>query len=150
MKILVNLGDNDSRWLKKSRTLGMVIKPLLESLVTINQIYLSTHKVAPLYELARAGKVVYRNEPDDLNRLVTKGHNRKVEDFAAIPAVLERGWADCDDLAPWLCAELRMSGEKAGIRVQWRRLPSGSRLYHIVVRRGDGTVEDPSFMLGMR
>jgi hypothetical protein len=135
MKILVNLSrGKTSGWLHRSRTLGLAIKAILDAQVRINQIYLSTHHVPPLY---KAG-VRYENEPDN-----------GIEEFACIEPVLKRGWGDCDDLAPWLCAELRNQGENAKIRIQWKRQPSGRKLFHIVVRRGDGTIEDPSRILGM-
>lgn len=124
-----------SGWLRRSRTLGCVIKPLLDAQVKINQLYLLTHHVPPLY---KAG-VVYRNEDP----------KKGFEEFATVEPVYRRGWGDCDDLAPWRCAELRNQGEKAKIRIQWKRQPDGQKLFHIVVRREDGTIEDPSRILGM-
>jgi hypothetical protein len=59
--------------------------------------------------------------------------------------------SNCDDLAPWRCAELREAGEPAKIRVQWKRdARTGQKLFHILVRRADGSIEDPSLKLGMR
>jgi hypothetical protein len=68
-----------------------------------------------------------------------------------------RIWMDvhnCDDLAPWRVAELQAHGEKAKIRIQWKRptLANGSKgkkYFHIVVRRQNGSIEDPSAKLGM-
>lgn len=134
MKVLVNLGGEHSRWLKHSRVLGTAIKPVLESLVMADQLFLFRHHVPPLYQSG----VRYREEPED-----------GVEEFASIPVVLARGWGDCDDLAPWRVAELRNAGERAKIRIQWRRTRRG-KLFHIVVRRADGSIEDPSARLGMR
>jgi len=116
---------------------GLAIRPLLEALVTVNQLFLLTHKnIPPLYESG----VIYREEPS----------NWPYEDFAPIPTTLSRGWGDCDDLAPWRVAELRMQGEKAKIRIKWKmHKRSGGKLYHIVVRRANGTIEDPSARLGM-
>jgi hypothetical protein len=104
-------------------------------LVAINRLYLRSHHAPSIY----ASGVRYRPEPED----------GKPEEFAAIPMVLERGWGDCDDLAPWRVAELQEAGEPAKIRITWRRRRNGRRLYHVVVRRGDGRVEDPSKLLGM-
>ncbi len=59
--------------------------------------------------------------------------------------VLVRGHADCKGLAAWRAAELRMEGEPA-IAYAYE---SGPERYHAVVRRGDGTTEDPSRVLGM-
>ena len=137
MKILFDLGNGgrDKSWLRKSRVLGLAIRPLLKAAVLIDQLYLQLHPEVPL--LYHSG-VVYREED------LTKGY----EDFAIVPAILRRGHGDCDDLGPWRCAELRNSGENADIRVEWKKTRKG-KLYHIVVRRGNGTIEDPSKILGM-
>jgi hypothetical protein len=52
---------------------------------------------------------------------------------------------DCDDLAVWRAAELQLRGERARAVA----IPS-SVGWHVVVRRADGTIEDPSKILGMR
>lgn len=57
------------------------------------------------------------------------------------------GRGDCEDLASWRAAELRVSGEDPEARA--RVLRSGPRTWHAVVERGDGTLEDPSRELGM-
>lgn len=132
MRMEIDLGDHPS-W-RASRMMGLALKPILEALTTVNFMFLKTHHVAPLY----ATGVRYKNEPKEwLN-----------EHFDSVPVVLKRGWGDCDDLAPWRCAELRALGERARIRIQWKRLPQG-RLFHIVVRRENGQIEDPSAILGM-
>jgi hypothetical protein len=132
VRVIVNLGEFSLT--KRSRFLGLFIKPVLEALVEINRLYLRTHHVPELYR----ARVRYRPEPDD----------GTPEEFAAIPKILSRGWGDCDDLAPWRVAELQEAGEPARIRITWRR-PRGRRLYHVLVRRGDGRIEDPSRLLGM-
>ena len=56
---------------------------------------------------------------------------------------------DCKDLAAWRVAELRIAGElDCRPRVEVRNYP-GHIIYHVVVQRADGTVEDPSKLLGM-
>ncbi len=155
MRVLVNLSGED-RWLRHSRTMGIVLREVLRALTTVNQLYIQSHHVPLLYESG----VKYREEPS--GKLCFKQAQRShvgkdfaigltgpVEDFAAIPVVIGRMWGDCDDLAPWRCAELREQGEKAKIKVQWKRTRSGSKLFHIVVRRANGTIEDPSKRLGM-
>jgi hypothetical protein len=54
--------------------------------------------------------------------------------------------ADCEDLSCWRSAELWAAGETAA-RPMVRRI--SPRLRHILVRRADGSVEDPSLILGM-
>ena len=132
MEVLIGLGDVPL--LKRSRFLGLFIKPILDAVVGINRLFLRTHHVLPLYQ----SRVRYQQEPPD----------GKPEEFATIPLILSRGWADCDDLAPWRVAELQEAGENATIRITWRRY-GGRRLYHVLVRRGDGRIEDPSKLLGM-
>lgn len=61
--------------------------------------------------------------------------------------VAGRGWGDCDDLAPWRAASLRVTGEDPGARAVVRR--SGERRWHAVVRRSDGSIDDPSLAAGM-
>lgn len=148
MQILCRLSKSEGphNWLTSSKVLGLAIRPLLEAMVIADMLYLQLHKdVPPLYS---AG-VRYENEP------TWTFQGEPVEEFASIPIVIERGWGDCDDLAPWRCAELRLKAkEPAKIRIQWQRplLPDGSRgrkYFHIVVRRADSSIEDPSAKLGM-
>lgn len=133
MELLIGLGDINL--MKRSRYQALFVKPFLEALVTANQLYIRTHHVPPIYESG----VRYEEEPVD----------GRPEEFASIYQVIKRGWGDCDDLAPWRCAELREQGERAKIRITWRRRNSGQRVYHVIVRRENGTIEDPSALLGM-
>jgi hypothetical protein len=54
--------------------------------------------------------------------------------------------ADCEDLASWRVADLRVAGE-SGARVEVVR--TGPSTLHAVVRRANGEIEDPSRKLGM-
>lgn len=56
------------------------------------------------------------------------------------------GYGDCEDLACWRAAELRQQGERARVLVKQVK----PRLFHVVVLRQDGTIEDPSKRLGMK
>jgi len=49
-------------------------------------------------------------------------------------------------LACWRAAELRQHGERARVLVKQVK----PRLFHVVVLRQDGTIEDPSKRLGMK
>lgn len=71
---------------------------------------------------------------------------RRREEWRTIPEVLARGEGDCEDLAAWRAAELVASGEDPRARPVLRRTGTG---WHVVVARGDGSVEDPSRILGM-
>lgn len=59
---------------------------------------------------------------------------------------LALGYGDCEDLAGWRAAELRALGERCTLVFR----KSGPRLWHAVVRRANGVIEDPSAALGMR
>ena len=156
MKVVLNLGENPS-WLRKGRNLGIALKCILEALVEVNQHYLRLHKGVPL--LYQSG-VRYREESARHAILIMRaaGFSGRVEEFASIPAVMERGWGDCDDLAPWLAAERReVFKEKAHIKVEWKPTRTG-RLFHITTRLQDprtgligdsSPTEDPSAKLGM-
>lgn len=58
-----------------------------------------------------------------------------------------RGHGDCDDLAPWHAASLRVTGRDPGARAVVRK--SGPSRWHAVVRRSDGRIDDPSLAAGM-
>jgi len=61
--------------------------------------------------------------------------------------VMRFGGGDCEDLAAaWRVPELWLMGE-LGARVYLRRVSSGLR--HVMVRRANGVIEDPSVILGM-
>lgn len=67
------------------------------------------------------------------------------EDFRTVPRVLAAGSGDCDDLAAWRVAELRLQGVRAHPDVI--KIKQG--LWHVFVRLPGGGAEDPSAHLGM-
>lgn len=69
------------------------------------------------------------------------------EHFDHAALVLDRGWGDCDDLAPWHAASLRATGKDPKAHAIVRK--SGPRRWHCVVKRSDGSIEDPSLAAGM-
>ena len=56
------------------------------------------------------------------------------------------GEGDCEDLATHRAAELN---EYAGEPAIARTVQTGKHMFHAIVERGDGTIEDPSAALGM-
>lgn len=110
-----------------------MIAACLAALCTLNTLYLRQHPSTPA--LAASG-VRYRRETP-----------WEREQFLSIPAVLDRGYGDCDDLACWRVAELHASGVDPHARPELVAI--SPRVLHIVVRRGNGYVEDPSRQLGM-
>jgi hypothetical protein len=62
-----------------------------------------------------------------------------VELYQTIPEVIAQGWGDCDDVTGWRVAELLSAGE-SGADVAL--IEQGSRVWHAVARRANGTTED--------
>jgi hypothetical protein len=105
--------------------------------------------IPPLY----ASGVRYKEE--------APGH----EDWLDAPAVLKQRHADCEDLAAYRAAELRVAGVDCEPVIKWQWIPrammirqgypaktlppDGVYLVHCVVRFPDGRIEDPSKILGM-
>ena len=76
------------------------------------------------------------------------------DDWRDIPSVLEHKGGDCEDLGCYRVAELRFRhGEPAQPYVTSKLVKSKRygtfTLYHIRVKRADGSIEDPSKILGM-
>jgi hypothetical protein len=69
------------------------------------------------------------------------------ERFDNASTVLRRGWGDCDDLAPYHAASLRVTGVDPGAIA--RVIKSGPNTWHALVQRSDGSIDDPSMWAGM-
>ncbi len=111
-----------------------VLMLLFEALIATNVAYLRARPQTPgLY----ASGIRYVEEPPG------------EEDWQDIPETLARGTGDCEDLACWRIAELRVrAGEHAHPFLKCAARDDGV-LYHVAVRRLDGSLEDPSRVLGM-
>jgi hypothetical protein len=103
----------------------------LQGLQALAEAELQASDVPPLY----ASGVRYVREP--------RGHER----WLPPSVVLSRGQGDCEDLAAYRAAELRITGEDPDAEA--RVVRTGPRTWHAVVLRGDGDWEDPSAALGM-
>jgi len=88
------------------------------------------------YEPIYSGRIRYRREP--LGR---------DEDWKDADRLVRDGYGDCEDLAAARVGELIASNTDPGARPHAYRTKPGSM--HVVVRRGDGSLEDPSAQLGM-
>lgn len=108
----------------------------LEALTRCNVLWLETNPQAPM--LYDSG-VRYRPE-------------KSTEAWLDIPHILKARFGDCEDLASWRVAELRVRGVKAKPFLKWYNRPQGQNitLYHVQVRYPDGRIEDPSKELGMK
>ncbi len=112
----------------------VVLMMLFEALIATNVAYLRMRPETPnLY----ASGVRYVEEPPG------------EEDWQDIPETMARRSGDCEDLACWRIAELRVrDGEHAHPFLKCAER-NGGVLYHVAVRRLDGSLEDPSRVLGM-
>jgi hypothetical protein len=108
----------------------------LEGLTALDEELLRQNPGLP--PIAQAG-VVYDKEPTSKWRTVLD-----ILDGKSGPKMR----ADCEALAPWRAAELRVSGEDPGAHALV--YPSGPSKFHAIVMRSDGTLEDPSVELGMQ
>lgn len=84
----------------------------------------------PLY---KAG-IRFQQEPN---------HGSGFEDWALPNVVYARGWGDCDDLVIYRLWELHCQGVHATCNAEW--VGNG---VHVRVRLPNGTIEDPSILLG--
>jgi hypothetical protein len=117
-----------------------VLCALLEALTTANVAYLLKHPHTPnLYESG----VRYEEEPPGR------------DEWQDIPDTISRRTGDCEDLACWRVAELRVRGGQKhamhGVTVAEIPGPDGKLVttFHIRVVHENGATEDPSRVLGM-
>lgn len=109
----------------------------LAATVVVNLHQMTARQLPPLY----ASGVRYRRE-----RCLSVAVPESCERFLSAEQLLKERFGDCDDLAPYRAAELRVSGEDPRARAIVVRPGLG---YHAIVMRGDGSIEDPSQALGM-
>lgn len=112
------------------------LRTVLMALMHVNILELQADPNLPL--LFKSG-VRYEEEPPGQ------------EDWQDVLTTLKLGIGDCEDLACWRAAELRVRyGIEAVPTFIWKLRPNGGYLYHILVQYPDGRIEDPSRTLGMR
>jgi hypothetical protein len=109
-----------------------VIEAALEGLVRANMVLIELG-AQPLFP--HDAGIVYRLEPAD------------EEDWKLGIYGIKDGWQDCEDIAAYCVAGLRVSGEDPDARCAILR--TGEHNMHCVVQMGDGSVWDPSVDLGM-
>lgn len=108
-----------------------VLNIFVRALCAYNVLWLKQHPNTPdVY----ASGVRYKTQPGGCER------------FLPIPYVLAAGSGDCDQLAPWRAAELRV---RHGIKAMPEVVKMHDALYHVFVRHPDGKAEDVSAHLGM-
>ncbi len=118
----------------ESEVSAPVLNSALESVTRLNESLLRQGKIPTCSEGIKEG-VRWKPEPPG------------EEHFDHAGVVLRRKWGDCDDLAPWQAASLRHTGEDPNATAIVRK--SGPKRWHAIVRRGDGSIDDPSRAAGM-
>lgn len=111
-----------------------ILDAALEATTRLNQSLLKSGELEP-FDMSAPG-VRWRPEPPGDG-----------EHFDHGLMVQGRGWGDCDDLAPWHAASLRVTGRDRGAKAVVRK--SGPSRWHAVVQRSDGRIDDPSLAAGM-
>lgn len=110
---------------------------MLDALVAWDSIVIARDRLPDLYQ---SGMRYQREDYESVHP----------EDWRDPRAMMRAGGGDCEDLAAWRCADLLRAGERARpVFVERPRLKGGGRLFHILVQRADGSLEDPSRILGM-
>jgi len=108
--------------------LASLIAECVETLVSRNRHFLRSYPKTPsLY----VSGIRYRANPDG---------------WRDLPSLLRDRTGDCKELVAWRIAELREKGEDARVHVLLRE-PNDT--HHVKIRRGDGSLEDPSRLLGL-
>lgn len=107
----------------------------LEPVTRLNEAMIRAGEVPSFDRALKNGWVQWKPEPPGQEHF----------DHAGI--VLGRRNGDCDDLAPYLAGSLRASGADPGATAIVKR--TGPHLWHAVVLRSDGMIEDPSKRAGM-
>jgi hypothetical protein len=126
MRVIVDLPRGDSPVVVRAA------QHLLESVYELNVDFLT--RIGSKFPWLYNTNVRFRPEPF-----------KDGEHFDPIWIVVKRGWGDCDDLCSWRRAELKVRcGEDTTSRIVW---PTQTRKYHALVRRADGTWEDPSLVM---
>lgn len=115
--------------LRSSAPRGVVLAELVQALARVNA-RLIRRGLPGLYESGAR----YRRESEGR------------EEWRDAARVARDRVGDCEDLAAYRVGELLARGERACAHVYQPR----PGLWHVVVRRADGTIEDPSARLGMR
>lgn len=131
-----------------------ILRALLDALLVADIEYLRHHPTTPRiyqsgvrYEREPLPKEIERLYPQCVSPCKAPVHP---EEWKSIPFCIEDGFADCEDLASWCCAE-RIVFDGIAAKTQFSFRTMGNLLiYHIFVVLPDGTIEDPSVRLGMR
>jgi hypothetical protein len=107
---------------------------MINALVELDCLYL---RGKPRFPSPYQAGIRYKREPQ-------RG-TREHEAWQTIPEIISNGHGDCEDLTAYLVAWLRVY--KKGRAIPWFR--KKGRKWHVMVKHADGSIEDPSRLLGM-
>lgn len=146
MRFVIEI-DTDA--VEDPRVVAHIARGFLRGVILQNRILIrqARRRGRPYPSLYESG-VVFQREPKP-----KPGHKR-LQAMVDLRTVLRRRGGDCKHLCAWRVAELQEGEDPAAdIKIYWRtRVVRGRErpyIYHAEVRRGDGSVEDPSRFLGM-
>jgi hypothetical protein len=111
------------------------LAPTLEALVELNVRLIPSRRIPHIYKSG----VRYQGEER------TSDGARRKEHWLTAPIAWACGVADCEDLGSWLAACYRLEGIHA-LAIPRRNSIGG---WHIVTQMPDGSIQDPSRVLGM-
>lgn len=124
------------------------LNALLAATQMLNEVCLRTNPDIPH---PFAAGLRYQREPQ--HDLYVPNRVESEERWQTIPILLSPTSSDiigcdCDDIAPYMAAWCRVREGDDGARAIVQKVAPGQ--WHVVVRRGDGRIEDPCIKLGMR
>ncbi len=120
-----------------------IVRLAIEPLVYANEEWLRRNAGAPsIYESG----VIYQDQAPVIDPFDDDEETDWWQDTARL---LETGAGSCEDLAAWRVAELHLAGETSAQLDVIAQETGNDVLYHVRVKREDGSIEDPSVVLGM-
>lgn len=122
-----------------------VLNPALETVTRVNERLIASGEVPTFAAAVHKHGLRWHPEPEGQ----PESFDHAGEIFSRPDRWGVGKWtADCDDLAPYKAASLRASGQDPGAKAIVRR--SGPGLWHAIVKRSDGSIDDPSVEAGMK
>jgi len=97
----------------------------------------------------RDGRRTKKNYRPIYDSVCYKREKRGEEVWQSLAALHKRKVGDCEDLTCARVAERLAVGDACRPGLKRQRRPDGGTLYHVIIGNPDGSVEDPSAVLGM-
>jgi len=136
------------RHVGRQQTLSIVVpwedaddlRVVLACLQIIDRHQIAKHRLPPLYLSGTRYKTVHGSARCKTNA------PESCERFLSALQLLKERVGDCKDFACYLAAERMLAGDYGA-----RAIPIPSSVgFHVQTQHGDGTIEDPSVVLGMK